>query len=53
MTAMVYGYAGCSADETRQDIKRQERELEGPGVDTAGIFFVSYSRASLFAENTK
>lgn len=35
---MVYGYARCSTDETRQDIRRQERELEGMGVDAANIF---------------
>ena len=35
---MVYGYARCSTDETRQDVKRQERELQNLGVDASCIF---------------
>lgn len=35
---MIYGYARCSTDETRQDIKRQERELQNLGVDASHIF---------------
>lgn len=35
---MVYGYARCSTDETRQDVKRQERELKEMGVDASHIF---------------
>lgn len=38
MTAMVYGYARCPTDETRQDVKRQEWELEGMGADAANVF---------------
>ena len=35
---MIYGYARCSTDETRQDVKRQERELKEMGVDVSHIF---------------
>ena len=35
---MIYGYARCSTDETRQDVKRQERELKEMGVDASYIF---------------
>ena len=35
---MIYGYARCSTDETRQDVKRQERELQNLGVDASHIF---------------
>ena len=30
--AIIYGYARCSTDETRQDIDRQRRELKALGV---------------------
>ena len=31
---MTYGYARCSTSETKQDIKRQVRELKTAGADT-------------------
>lgn len=30
---MIYGYARCSTNETKQDIARQERELETAGAE--------------------
>ncbi len=35
---MMYGYARCSTDETRQDIDRQKRELMAKGVDSENVF---------------
>lgn len=34
----IYGYCRCSTDEGRQDIMRQERELEQLGVKPENIF---------------
>ena len=36
---MVYGYARCSTNETRQDIDRQKRELKKMGVEDKNIYF--------------
>ena len=36
---MVYGYARCSTDETKQDIDRQKRELEKQNVQVENIFW--------------
>ena len=36
---MIYGYARCSTNETRQDINRQKRELEIQGVKAENIYF--------------
>ena len=36
---MMYGYARCSTNETRQDIDRQKRELKKMGVEEKNIFF--------------
>lgn len=36
---MLYGYCRCSTDETKQDIKRQERELIERGVDPKNIYW--------------
>lgn len=36
---MIYGYARCSTNESRQDIKRQFLELQAMGVDQANIFY--------------
>ncbi len=36
---MVYGYARCSTDETKQDINRQKRELKLLGVVDEKIYF--------------
>lgn len=36
---MIYGYARCSTNETKQDIRRQERELVSLGVKKQNIFF--------------
>ena len=43
---MVYGYARCSTNESKQDIDRQKRELKACGVTTENIYFeyVSGSR---------
>ena len=38
MSIMIYGYARCSTDESRQDVKRQERELKEMGVDASCVF---------------
>ena len=34
---MIYGYARCSTNETKQDINRQVRELKAAGAEE--IFF--------------
>ena len=36
---MIYGYARCSTDETKQDIDRQKRELEKQNVQVENIFW--------------
>lgn len=36
---MIYGYARCSTNETRQDIDRQRRELISKGVLEENIFY--------------
>lgn len=36
---MIYGYARCSTNETRQDIDRQKRELYQLGADDRHIYF--------------
>jgi len=36
---MVYGYARCSTNETKQDIDRQKRELKKMGVEDKNIYF--------------
>lgn len=36
---MVYGYARCSTDETKQDINRQKNELKKLGVEERNIFW--------------
>ncbi|SCI99733.1 Transposon Tn1000 resolvase [uncultured Clostridium sp.] len=36
---MIYGYARCSTNETKQDITRQTRELQNLGVSKDNIFF--------------
>jgi DNA invertase Pin-like site-specific DNA recombinase len=35
---MIYGYARCSTDETKQDISRQVLELKELGVDEQSIY---------------
>ena len=30
---MIYGYARCSTNETKQDIQRQTRELKSAGAE--------------------
>ncbi|MBU3145987.1 recombinase family protein [Clostridium sp. CF012] len=35
---MLYGYARCSTDNTKQDITRQTRELKALGVTTNNIY---------------
>lgn len=36
---MVYGYARCSTNESKQDIDRQKRELMNKGVQSKNIYF--------------
>lgn len=36
---MIYGYARCSTDETKQDINRQTRELEKQNVPMNNIYW--------------
>lgn len=36
---MVYGYARCSTNESKQDIDRQKRELKELGVPVKNIYF--------------
>ena len=36
---MVYGYARCSTNESKQDIDRQKRELKALGVKQSNIYF--------------
>ena len=36
---MVYGYARCSTNESKQDIDRQKRELNALGVKQSNIYF--------------
>lgn len=36
---MIYGYARCSTDETKQDINRQKLELEKQGVLEENIYW--------------
>lgn len=36
---MIYGYARCSTDETKQDINRQTRELEKQNVSINNIYW--------------
>ena len=36
---MIYGYARCSTNETKQDIDRQKRELKNQGVPVKNIYF--------------
>ena len=36
---MIYGYARCSTNETKQDIYRQIRELQALGVEADNIYF--------------
>jgi len=36
---MIYGYARCSTNETKQDIDRQKRELRKMGVEDKNIYF--------------
>lgn len=36
---MIYGYARCSTDETKQDIQRQTRELITLGANKEAIYF--------------
>ena len=38
MINMIYGYARCSTDSTKQDITRQTRELKALGVDSVNIY---------------
>lgn len=36
---MIYGYARCSTNETKQDIRRQFLELKDMGVEESNIFY--------------
>lgn len=39
MNVMIYGYARCSTNESKQDINRQVRELKAAGADE---LFIEY-----------
>lgn len=39
---IIYGYARCSTDETRQDIDRQKRELSAMGVENEKHIYWEY-----------
>lgn len=36
---MIYGYARCSTDETKQDINRQKLELQKQGVEDENVYW--------------
>jgi DNA invertase Pin-like site-specific DNA recombinase len=36
---MMYGYARCSTNESKQDVERQKRELRKMGIQDNNIFF--------------
>jgi DNA invertase Pin-like site-specific DNA recombinase len=36
---MIYGYARCSTNETKQDINRQKRDLVNQGVPEENIYY--------------
>ena len=40
--SIIYGYARCSTDETRQDIDRQKRELFSMGVENEKHIYWEY-----------
>ena len=40
---MIYGYARCSTNETKQDIKRQERDLTSQG---ASVIYLEYEKGN-------
>lgn len=42
---MVYGYCRCSTDDSKQDVKRQERELISMGVPADNIY-MEYAHAT-------
>lgn len=44
---MIYGYARCSTNETRQDIDRQRRELKNLGATDDTIYFEYMSGTKL------
>lgn len=50
---MIYGYARCSTDNTKQDITRQTRELKSLGVDEANIYFEYASGTKVDREQLK
>lgn len=39
VTTMLYGYARCSTNDTKQDIQRQTRELKAKGIAADNIYF--------------
>ena len=47
---MIYGYARCSTNETKQDIDRQKRELVNKGVPINNIYFEYESGAKVDRE---
>ncbi len=49
---MIYGYCRCSTDDTKQDIKRQERELISMGVPSENIF-LEYAHATEVKNRTE
>lgn len=53
---MIYGYARCSTNETKQDINRQVRELKGAGAQEVFLEYehgdakIKSQQAQLFAQ---
>ena len=43
---MIYGYARCSTNESKQDIDRQKRELQRLGVTTPSHIYWEYESGS-------
>ena len=53
MQNIIYGYARCSTNESKQDITRQTRELEAMGVCKKNIFFEYESGTKVEREQLK
>lgn len=55
---MIYGYARCSTNESKQDINRQVRELKAAGAESVFLEYehgdskVKSQQAAMFAEAT-
>ena len=49
---MIYGYARCSTNETKQDINRQVRELKAAGAEEVYLEY-EHGDAAVKAEQLK